>query len=356
MALLGIDELNKIETYFDEMDISEEEKKKRQDLCEDLFYIYYYIFAVMLADFRLNNKIDIEDYSKDLETRFKNVVSESEYASIIEDESILEYATNISKELVKSTIRNAPITSDKSVEPTTLGIESTTSAKASDKSATSKAQDTSSTVNQYWGSKERAIKVAQDITNVVTNYYELQKKIEEGYTHKTWVAMLDTKTRHSHWLAWGKTVEIDKPFNIGGVKMMCPCDHTAPAREVANCRCHLEYSKEYGIEKLLKSYLNETPYIAEEKIYEYMLKENGKHSDEFLEVGYTLENVETLRKDLINSLEGAIITREEDTEWGHKFSYNTILGITEKHHFDVAWIIHVNENFPRLVTAYRKEL
>lgn len=243
MALLGIDELNIIKQYFDEMDISEEEKKKRQDLCEDLFYIYYYIFALISTDFRLNNNINVNKYTDELETRFKKVVGESEYASVIDDEEISNYANNISKELVKSTLRNLPVESEKQSEKKSEVKPTKESESKSVSQTDNKTNKETTPTNSYWGSTERAIKVAQDMTNVVANYSELQEKIAEGYTHKTWVSILDTKTRPSHWLAWGKTVPIKESFDIGGVKMMCPCDHTAPAREVANCRCSLSYTK-----------------------------------------------------------------------------------------------------------------
>ena len=219
MALLDIDELNLIDTYFDEMELSEEDKKNRVDLCEDLFYIYYYIFALISADFRLKKTIRIKDYTNDLSKRFRAVLNATEYAEILDDEEISDYIDEVSENLVKSTLRNLPVDETKeSVEQAVIPV------------------------NPYWSSTERAIRVAEDMTNVIANYAELEEKKAEGYTHKTWISILDTKTRPSHWLAWGKTVPIDEPFEIGTSKMMCPCDHTAPAKEIVNCRCKLVYS------------------------------------------------------------------------------------------------------------------
>lgn len=52
---------------------------------------------------------------------------------------------------------------------------------------------------------------------------------------KTWRAILDERTRDTHWVADGQTVPIDGEFTVGGVPMAFPGDPRAPAREVINC-------------------------------------------------------------------------------------------------------------------------
>ena len=52
---------------------------------------------------------------------------------------------------------------------------------------------------------------------------------------KEWVATLDGRTRHEHGMADGQRVDIDKPFIVGGYKMMHPADMNAPAHLVYNC-------------------------------------------------------------------------------------------------------------------------
>lgn len=58
-------------------------------------------------------------------------------------------------------------------------------------------------------------------------------------TKKTWLATLDNRTRHAHAMADGQTVPYDKPFTVGGYKMMGPGDPSAPGHLVYNCRCTL---------------------------------------------------------------------------------------------------------------------
>lgn len=52
---------------------------------------------------------------------------------------------------------------------------------------------------------------------------------------KEWLATLDGRTRHEHGAVDGQRVDLDKPFNVGGYKMMYPADMSAPAHLVYNC-------------------------------------------------------------------------------------------------------------------------
>ena len=56
---------------------------------------------------------------------------------------------------------------------------------------------------------------------------------------KEWLATLDGRTRHSHAMLDGQTVDIDKPFKVDGEEIMFPGDTSAPGYLVYNCRCTL---------------------------------------------------------------------------------------------------------------------
>lgn len=66
---------------------------------------------------------------------------------------------------------------------------------------------------------------------------------------KRWVATKDKKTRTDHALVDGQTVDYDKPFIVGGEKMMFPGDGTASAGNVYNCRCTMRTVEKEGIEQ-----------------------------------------------------------------------------------------------------------
>lgn len=64
----------------------------------------------------------------------------------------------------------------------------------------------------------------------------------EQWIQKTWNAHHDERTRPSHFRADGQTRAGNKHFIVGGHKMFCPNDPTAPIGETANCRCWTSYS------------------------------------------------------------------------------------------------------------------
>ncbi len=65
---------------------------------------------------------------------------------------------------------------------------------------------------------------------------------------KRWIATKDMRTRHEHAMLDGQTVELDKPFEIDGHKLMFPGDPTGLARLVWNCRCTMRTVEKEGIE------------------------------------------------------------------------------------------------------------
>lgn len=56
---------------------------------------------------------------------------------------------------------------------------------------------------------------------------------------QTWVATLDSRTRHEHRQLDGQTVDIGEPFEVDGEKIMYPGDPSASPHLVYNCRCTL---------------------------------------------------------------------------------------------------------------------
>ena len=68
---------------------------------------------------------------------------------------------------------------------------------------------------------------------------------------RRWVCTKDARTRFSHGMADGQIVVGTKePFNVGGYKMMFPCDKSlnAPGHEIYNCRCTTRTVEKDGIE------------------------------------------------------------------------------------------------------------
>ena len=66
---------------------------------------------------------------------------------------------------------------------------------------------------------------------------------------KRWVAVKDSRTRDIHGKADGQTVDSDKPFIVGGEKLMFPGDtSSASGWNLYNCRCGMRTVEKEGIE------------------------------------------------------------------------------------------------------------
>lgn len=86
----------------------------------------------------------------------------------------------------------------------------------------------------------RAETIANTETSAAFNYARDKAMREAGVTHKRWLhsmSPLIKEPRPTHLEADGQVRPIDKPFNIGGVKMMMPGDESAGPEEVINCHC-----------------------------------------------------------------------------------------------------------------------
>ena len=63
----------------------------------------------------------------------------------------------------------------------------------------------------------------------------MRRAMEQGYSaKKQWVSTMDERTRLSHILLGGETVDANKPFSNG---LMYPGDPDGDPSEVYNCRC-----------------------------------------------------------------------------------------------------------------------
>lgn len=92
-------------------------------------------------------------------------------------------------------------------------------------------------------SESHAAAVTRTEVNAVCNLAAMDAAYRQGKRFKTWKTFGDLKVRPTHKAANGQRVPLDMPFTVGGYEMMFPNDSSlgAPAGEVVNCRCVLEF-------------------------------------------------------------------------------------------------------------------
>lgn len=199
LSYLLEDEIIDIETYFDSMELSEEEREDRKKFSRKMDEVMLFIFALFLT-MKDYSYIDKNFIIKQLQTRYSEAVSQF----INLDGYIEDYIERFSKDTVNTTLKNG--------------------------------------ADDYWTSEERSIIISVNEANSILGYRQLQKAIEKGYTRKTWITERDNRVRKTHREVDRETLGITEMFLVGNSLMAYPHDFNAEAKEVCGCRCSIKYS------------------------------------------------------------------------------------------------------------------
>ena len=208
-SVLSFDELNRLlkprtmsnSRFFGEMALTKEQKKERMELEEDLEEAFIPVFARLFIA-ALFGIVAWADVREELIDAYSNALA----GHVEEDDNIRELARTFADNFIDATIRNSD--------------------------------------NEWFYSADRARFDAQNETNTIFNYNDFKKALIGGKKFKRWHAIIDNRTRDTHWDANGQVQPIEEPFIVGdGWLMMFPRDqgYGAPADEIVNCRCSAVY-------------------------------------------------------------------------------------------------------------------
>lgn len=190
-----------IEKYFGEMPLTDEQKKKRIDMCED--FEVFLLYIIELGEELDRMQLDI--LIGQLQMGFIEIASKH----LDMTEAIIERINEDAMYIAETTKKNLDV--------------------------------------PFFTSPDRARLVAENETQSLFNLSEFERAKEQGFKFKEWLAMLDEKTRETHAMADGQKVDIDTPFIVGNSLMMFPTDTSlgAPPEEIINCRCIMRYSRTF---------------------------------------------------------------------------------------------------------------
>lgn len=205
MATRKFDKLNNLRSmpyadYFGEMDITEESKKERIALAESIEDVVLSVFD--LIEVQKDIEYTNEQYIK---SEFVKKMLIAITGLIVVDKYVNDYLAKIADLIVDATIKHID--------------------------------------DEYYLSKDRAVYIAENESNSLMNYEELQEAILLGFKEKKWVTMKDRWVRHSHIMVDDVQIPISKPFELSGGRMMFPKDYSLGASdsEIVNCRCSIKY-------------------------------------------------------------------------------------------------------------------
>lgn len=198
-------EIIDIDTYFDEMELSDEEKEKRKEFSKSMVDAMLFIFA-LFSVMRQYNSVNKQFIISQLQSRYSELVLQ--YMDI--DKMVDDYIQKFSEEIVDTTLKYPD--------------------------------------EEYYLSNDRATLIGVNEANSILGYSQLQEAKEKGYTRKTWVTEGDKKVRRTHREADMQEIPIDDYFVVGNSLMLFPHDNLseygkyAEAKEIVNCRCTAVYS------------------------------------------------------------------------------------------------------------------
>lgn len=342
MGLTNFDELNTLSTtettkddrhkatrkkipihdYFENMQISEEEKEKRVRLANLLLADVLFLFA--LSKRNQDKQYLSEAFQKRYLSSVKKVAEP--------DQKMQRYIQKVCDSIVDTTLKGGSLTSSKANKP----------------------QD------PYVVSVDRATNVAENEANAILNGDEYITAVKNGCTKKRWKSYRDERVRADHADVDGQVVDISRPFRVGKYMMMYPKDDSLGAglEEIVNCRCSVEYIKNHSLQTELEDdIITDKCIIQRNKIVMYLLKPGAKHYDEFVSVGYSSQNPRKLAEDIIAAFDIDNVEGKRNTQHGTSFNVHMLLGVNVKKRFNTAWQIDNNSDkkIPRLISAYRED-
>lgn len=202
---LSQDETLDIESYFDEMKLSDKEKKKRKEFAESMVDVMLFIFT-LFSVMRQYDYVNKQYIIGQLRSRYSDIVLQ--YMDI--DKAVDDYIHRFSEEIVDTTIKYPD--------------------------------------EEYYLSNDRATLVGVNEANSILGYKQLQEAKEKGYTRKTWITEGDKKVRETHREVDMQEMPLFDYFVVGNSLMLYPHDNISEfgryveEKEIAGCRCTVLYS------------------------------------------------------------------------------------------------------------------
>lgn len=188
-----------------------------------------------------------------------------------------------------------------------------------------------------------------------------------AYTHYEYLCVEDHRTCETCRALSGQTFEISKRnagLNFPPMHPWCRCTVMPVVEDLETIKGRL--NADSGIVKSAGSGLTsgendgiikkEKPFIHDDKISKFLLKPGTKHYKDFEKAGYTPDDGEQLKNDILSgyaSNEKSDIVKSKNGTIN--FNVYMGLGVTKKKRFCVGWQIDPGNDTPRLITAFRKD-
>lgn len=207
---MSFDELNQMnagkrsidyEKYFGEMEITEQEKKRRISLAKKFEDEFLFILAYLFTLQQYQRQINWQEIQQRFEAGYLAAIK----GSVDADEYIKSYARKFSYDVADSTKNHE--------------------------------------TNSYYYSIDRSIFMSENEANFAWEHQDYAEALKARKKRKQWISMRDKRVRHTHKEVDGKVIQIREPFLVGNSLLLCPGDTSlgADSSEIVSCRCTVKY-------------------------------------------------------------------------------------------------------------------
>jgi len=189
-----------IDSYFDDMDLTNKEKEERKDFAREMQDVLLFVFSLYLImkQYNYENKKYI---IQQLQKRYSYTVLR--YTEI--DNYLDEMINDSARDIVDTTFHHDG--------------------------------------EEYFTSDERAALIACNSANDTLNYKQYAEAIKMGKKNKKWITEKDMKVRKTHKVLDNIIIPIDRTFLVGNTLMRFPHDTMfgVDYEQLSNCRCTIKY-------------------------------------------------------------------------------------------------------------------
>lgn len=197
---LSQDEILSIDDYFDEMELTEEEREERKQFSREMQDVILFIFA-LFSVMQQYDRINKEFIISQLQSRYSEIVLR--YIDI--DKYLEDYITDFSQETVDTTLKHID--------------------------------------EEFYLSEDRSLLISLNEANTTLNYKDYANAIKAGKKRKQWLTEKDKKVRKTHRALDDMVLSIEDAFIVGDTLMRFPHDtlYGIDYEQLSNCRCSIKY-------------------------------------------------------------------------------------------------------------------
>ena len=195
--LVGYDRSMGIDTFFDEMPITKEQKRLRKEFASQLEDEMIWLMSFLFYS-RYNPQYMVA--LQEIRERYRTLAERD----LLFDAYIAERIQSATADIIDATARHKD--------------------------------------DPYYYSKDRARLIAENESNTIWSYTEYEEAVK-GKSYKQWLTIMDGHERESHAEVNATILPINEPFHLQGGMMQYPRDeqYSPSDEEIIMCRCGIRF-------------------------------------------------------------------------------------------------------------------